>query len=276
MPELPEVETICRGIRPHIVGRAIDGVAWSGKNLRTVVSIAAMRELLVGNRIDTVTRRAKYILVAMETGNLLVIHLGMTGNLGIFSPELEPSRHCHYRFLLSDGMELRYTDVRRFGSLQVLHADETSAVETTVFSTTGIEPFDSGFTAEYLLATARNRAIPVKSFIMTNQVVAGVGNIYANESLFAAGIDPRRSVSTLTRKSWEKLIASIREVLLRAIECGGSTISDYVNADQESGYFQINFQVYGREGEECRRCGAAILKRQLGGRASYHCPDCQR
>jgi len=276
MPELPEVETICRGIRPHLLGRKIRSISCSGKRLRSPVPLDAMQNLLIDQTITTVRRRAKYILVETANHCLLIIHLGMTGNLGLFPPEQEAAKHCHLRFLLSDNLELRYTDVRRFGSMQVLTAEEAALVETTFFRTTGPEPFSEAFHPEYLLRTARNRSIPIKTLLMTNQVVAGVGNIYANESLFAAGIDPRRRVSTLGLPCWEKLITSVREVLDHAIACGGSTISDYVNAQQENGYFQVNFQVYGRQGQPCGRCGEIIKKQQIGGRASYFCPGCQR
>ncbi len=276
MPELPEVETICRGIRPHILGRAIQKISHSGKSLRSPVPVEAMRENLINHTITSVWRRAKYLIVEIDTGSLLIIHLGMTGNLGIFSPDKPLAKHCHVRFLLSDGMELRYTDVRRFGSMHVLDNTEVAELEKTFFKTTGPEPFSEEFTAEYLYQAAKNRSIPVKTFIMTNQIVAGVGNIYANESLFKAGIAPQCPAKTITKKGWQQLITCIHEVLTHAIECGGSTISDYVNANQESGYFQIHLEVYGREGEKCSKCGYKIKKLQIGNRASYACPTCQK
>jgi len=275
MPELPEVETICRGIRPHLVGRQIEHITHSGKQLRNPVPLEKMLQILGKKTINDIRRRAKYILVEMEDSSLLIMHLGMTGNLGIFSNDGEIAKHCHLRFTLSDGMELRYTDPRRFGSAQVFTPDEAKEIDTTVFRMTGPEPFSKEFSAEYLLQKARNRTIPVKNFIMTNQVVVGIGNIYANESLFMAGIHPLCSASTITSKGWKKLIKCIRQVLDHAIDCGGSTISDYANAFQESGYFQINFQVYGRDGKACNRCGSNIIKQQIGGRASYSCPGCQ-
>lgn len=276
MPELPEVETICRGIRPHIVGRRIERISHSGKSLRTPIPVEEMRQLLMGKTIREARRRAKYIVAEMEDGSLLIIHLGMTGNLGIFSPEREMAKHCHLRLLLNDGMEVRYTDVRRFGSIQVVSPEESGEIESTIFKTAGPEPFSDDFNVEYLFQAAQSRTIPVKTFIMTNQIVVGVGNIYANESLFMAGIDPRRSAATIDMKSWQKLIECIRKVLTHAIECGGSTISDYVNADQERGYFQINLLVYGRDGEDCKKCGRNLEKKQLNGRATYLCKYCQR
>ena len=276
MPELPEVETICRGIRPHILDRTVTAMWHDGKKLRQPVPAEAIHDCIVGRKILDVTRRAKYILVRFDNGNILAIHLGMTGNLGIFSPDTDPTKHCHLGFTLSDGMELRYTDIRRFGTVSVLKKNEIPTLEETFFRTTGPEPFSEEFNAENLFKLTRKRSIPVKTFIMTNQVVAGIGNIYANESLFMAKISPKRRVGSITRKQWKALVTCVREVLEHAIECGGSTISDYVNADQESGYFQINFKVYGRVGEPCSVCSSIIRKEQIAGRASYYCPNCQK
>ncbi|WP_136795752.1 bifunctional DNA-formamidopyrimidine glycosylase/DNA-(apurinic or apyrimidinic site) lyase [Desulfosediminicola ganghwensis] len=275
MPELPEVETICRGIRPHINNREIIAISHSGKDLRQPLPITEMRLHMIGARVSSVTRRAKFLMVEMDNGTILIIHLGMTGNLGIFSPETPPAKHCHVQFLLDNGMELRYTDVRRFGSMNLVTAREVPMLEETFFRTSGPEPFSDAFNAKYLYDLSRSRSIPVKTFLMTNQVVVGVGNIYANESLFEAGIRPNRITSTIPRKKWTVIVEKIQTVLQHAIECGGSTISDYVNADQSSGYFQINFQVYGRANQPCRRCEGTITKSVIGGRASYYCPDCQ-
>lgn len=276
MPELPEVETILRGVRPHLLGRKVLEISHSGKDLRQPVPMVVLRNNLLGSEIVDVRRRAKYLLVCFSNHCIMTIHLGMTGNLGIFSSDIIPSPHCHLRFRLDNDRELRYTDIRRFGSVQLIEPEETASMEETFFATTGPEPFAESFNADSLFKAAQSRSIGVKTFIMTNSIVAGVGNIYANESLHRAKIAPARKACSLTRKNWAKLVTAIREVLEHAIECGGSTISDYVNADQESGYFQINFQVYGREGEPCHSCGTPINKQQLAGRASYHCPSCQR
>lgn len=276
MPELPEVETVCRGIRPHITGRKIIHLTHSGKDLRKPVPYEDIKAYIADSTIIDVRRRAKYLIVETANGNLLIIHLGMTGNLGIFSPRIEPHLHCHLRFLLSDGMELRYTDVRRFGSIGVVKRGDVVHLEDTFFKTTGPEPFSEEFNSDYLYNLSRNRSIPVKTFIMTNQVVAGVGNIYANESLFMAGIHPKRKANTISQKRYRQLVSSIRKVLEHAIECGGSTISDYVNADQEAGYFQMNFKVYGKTGENCCTCNHDLSKMMIGGRASYYCANCQK
>ena len=275
MPELPEVETICRGLRPLVVDRSVEEILCSGKSLRHPIPQLLMTEQLPGHRIVGLERRAKYLLLRFDHDALLIIHLGMTGNLGIFSPDAIPARHCHVRFRLSDGLELRYTDPRRFGAISLLLCEEIGDLESTFFKTTGPEPFSEAFNAKYLQELARGRSLPVKSLLMTNQVVAGIGNIYANESLFAAGILPGRQAQKVTMLQWQRLVEAARTVLHHAIACGGSTISDFRNANQQSGYFQMNFQVYGRQGQPCPRCGQPIDKVQIGGRASYFCNGCQ-
>lgn len=275
MPELPEVEVICRGIRPHLLERVVTGVVTSGKLLRSEIPLSRMQRYLVNRRITTVTRRAKYLQIGLDSGAMLLIHLGMTGNLGFFPPAQAPAKHDHVRWLLDNGLELRFNDTRRFGAIHVLAPDEVRTSEETVFRTTGPEPFGEDFTAEYLLRLASGREAAVKSFIMTNQVVAGVGNIYANESLCRAGIRPDRKVRSLSLQEWARLISAIREILGHAIACGGSTISDFINAGRERGYFQINFKVYGKNGTACAACGTAIVRKTIGGRASFYCPTCQ-
>ena len=276
MPELPEVEVICRGIRPFLVGRAVTAIACSGKSLRHPVPIEAMQREILNQTITRVERRAKVLQISLQAGGMLIIHLGMTGNLGIFPPSVRPAKHDHVQWSLDNGTELRYNDIRRFGSIRFLSPDEVDSREETIFKTTGPEPFSDEFSANYLQKLAKGKSLAVKLFIMTNQTVAGIGNIYANESLFAAGILPTRKVQSLTRKEWDRLVIEVRRVLSQAIECGGSTISDFLNASQERGYFQINFKVYGREGKECFHCSAKIEKQKIGGRASYYCPNCQK
>ena len=276
MPELPEVEVICRGIRPFLKNRTIKAIYHSGKNLRHEVPLQAMNEEFTNNRITAVERRAKYLLIHFETSALLVIHFGMTGNLGIFSPSSPIAKHDHVRFLLNNETELRFNDTRRFGSIHVVCPEEQLNIEHDLFKNTGPEPLTECFSGKYLQKLARGKSLPVKTFIMTNQTVAGIGNIYANESLFAAGIRPSRKVNNISLRSWERLVTEIKKVLKHAISCGGSTISDFVNASQESGYFQVNFKVYGKKGDNCSVCSATITKIPIGGRASYYCPKCQK
>ena len=276
MPELPEVETVCRGLRPHIVNQTIIAIHNSGYHLRRGIPHAELARDLIGTTIVRVDRRAKYILISMASGHILVIHLGMTGKLGIYAPSLPPAKHCHLRFVFSNGQEMRYIDSRRFGSVQLCPPAKAAEIEQHFFASTGPEPFSSLCSSAYLQQTAQGRTVAIKLFIMTNAVMAGVGNIYANESLFQAGIRPDKAAGQLSSQEWQDLIDHIRAVLNEAIACGGSTISDYVNADQQRGYFQINFRVYGRKGENCQTCGTLIEKMVLGGRATYFCPKCQQ
>lgn len=276
MPELPEVEVICRGIRPFLTGKSIKKVVLSNKKLRHGVSITDLKQELLGNTIITVERRAKYLLCHLDSSALLIFHFGMTGNLGIFPLDSPIAKHDHLRILLNDGTELRFNDTRRFGSIHLLGPEETVDLENTFFKTTGPEPFDASFNGKYLLNLAKKKTQPLKIFIMTNATVAGIGNIYANESLFAAKLSPLRKVSKISLKEWNTLVKEIRRVLQHAIACGGSTISDFVNASQESGYFQMNFKIYGKDGEECSACSAIIDKQVIGGRASFYRPACQQ
>ena len=276
MPELPEVEVVCRGLRSLLLGRTVTAFSWSGKALRHPVQLEALQQALINQRITAVERRAKFLQIGLHSGAMLIIHLGMTGKLGIFAPATGHAKHDHLLWSLDNGMELRFNDSRRFGSVQLLNPEEVLDKEQTLFKTTGPEPFSDQFSGKYLHTLAKNKALAVKLLIMTNQNVAGIGNIYANESFFAAGIRPTRKAKTLSLKEWDRLVVEIRRVLQYAIECGGSTISDFLNASQQRGYFQINFKVYGREGQACTVCSATIKKLKLGGRASYLCPHCQK
>jgi len=276
MPELPEVEVICRGVRPFLLERTVRRIYSSGKKLRRDVAITTLNEELASSRIAAVERRAKYLLIRFDTSALLIFHFGMTGNLGIFPPDSPVAKHDHLRLLLDNETELRFNDTRRFGSVTLILPEDQRTVEQDFFSTTGPEPFGDEFNGRYLHHLARGKNQAVKMFIMTNRVVAGIGNIYANESLFAARISPSRKIKRISLQSWNRLVAEIRKILKHAISCGGSTISDFVNASQETGYFQMNFTVYGRSGERCPACSTVIKKQTIGGRASYYCPKCQK
>jgi formamidopyrimidine-DNA glycosylase len=227
------------------------------------------------SRIVDVQRRAKYILLHLDSGATIIIHLGMTGNLGIFDSKSPLAKHDHLQWSLSDGNQLRYNDIRRFGSIHILSAAETEIREDVFFSTSGPEPFEKRFSVSYLQKIAKGKQVTIKQFIMNSQIVVGIGNIYANESLFRAGIHPGKMVKKLTPTEWQTLITTIRKVLNHAIDCGGSTISDFLNASQESGYFQINFTVYGKEGSPCPQCKAPLRKSKIGGRATFYCDNCQ-
>lgn len=276
MPELPEVEVICRGVRARLEGCRIMGFRFSGKQLRFPINQLDLRDSLIGRTVVIVQRRAKFLEVHLDDGAIMVLHLGMTGNLGFFPAADQPAKHDHLFWLLDNGSEMRFNDTRRFGSLHYLPPAAARVREDDFYKATGPEPFAETFNARYLQQSARNRTIPVKVFIMTNSIVAGIGNIYANESLFQAGIHPGRKTQSLNFAEWEHLIVNIREVLSHAIDCGGSTISDFINAGRSPGYFQIHFQVYGRSNEQCKVCKTPITKIQLGGRASYFCATCQK
>jgi formamidopyrimidine-DNA glycosylase len=276
MPELPEIEVIRRGLQRHLPGRRIEAVFHNGKKLRCAVPFEAMQKVLTGRKISRVSRRAKFLLLHMDNDVVLIIHLGMTGRLGIFPVDSPIACHDHVRWQLDCDLELRLHDTRRFGSVHLLTADQTMVVEKTFFRTTGPEPFSDDCSPQYLFTRAQHKKQPIKTFLMDMKIIAGIGNIYANECLFGAGINPSRPACSLTIHDWQRLLPVLRSILNHAIDCGGSTISDYLNASGERGYFQVHFKVYGKKDQPCPRCGTPIEKVQLRGRASYFCPECQK
>ncbi len=276
MPELPEVEVICRGLRPYVIGRRIEDINYNGKKLRIPVPIDLMHSHLIGPPVCKIMRRAKYLLFHFENNAVLIIHLGMTGNLGLFPIGSSMARHDHICWQLDDHTELRYNDTRRFGMIHLIPHCSPTHLEKTFFSKTGPEPLEDNCTAEYLQERARGKTLPIKSFLMNAEMIAGIGNIYANESLYKAGIKPSRQSGKLQKKDWILLLNKLRSTLHWAIDCGGSTISDFLNASGEKGYFQANFKIYGKEGQPCDDCSTLIEKTTIGGRASFHCPQCQK
>ena len=276
MPELPEVEVIRLGLLPLVKGRKILAFASSGKRLRTEVPSTCISTKLVGAVITTIARKAKYLLFAFDTGDLLIMHLGMTGRLGIFPKDAHVAVHDHLFFLLDNGKELRFNDTRRFGAVHCFESKDKRQALRNFFSRTGPEPFSGKCTPLYLHKKAHNRSLSVKTFIMNSAIIAGIGNIYANESLFAAGIHPATPAGALTQKQWQLVLEKIKDILNWAISCGGSTISDFQNAGGQSGYFQIHFRVYGREHKPCVGCATPLARAVIGGRASYFCPRCQK
>lgn len=273
MPELPEVEVICRSLKPHVKGRRIMEISCGPKELRLTIPRAALQEKICGARVTNVSRRAKYLLFDMDNGRRLLVHLGMTGRLGIFPAQTVRALHDHLIFRLDDGMEMRYNDTRRFGFVVVQDAEKEG---DDPLRKLGPEPFRPEFAAAYLKGRAGTRLQPIKNFIMDSRVVVGIGNIYASEILFAAGILPTMPIGSLTMDQWRTIISSSRAVLSRAIEAGGTTISDYVNASGTPGYFQLELAVYGRAGLPCHNCGQTIEKQIIAGRATYFCPRCQK
>lgn len=270
MPELPEVETTRRGIVPHLVGQRVSQVVVRERRLRWPIP-DDLDVRLSGQRIEAVERRAKYLLIKAEVGTLIA-HLGMSGSLRLVSADLPVGKHEHVDFVLESGMALRYTDPRRFGAL-LWSADPLSHV---LLASLGPEPLSDDFDGERLYQLSRGRSMAVKPFIMDNAVVVGVGNIYASEALFAAGIDPRRAAGAVSRARYMKLAVEIKRILAYAIERGGTTLRDFVGGDGKPGYFQQELFVYGRGGDLCKRCGSTLREIRLGQRASVYCGRCQR
>jgi formamidopyrimidine-DNA glycosylase len=274
MPELPEVEVVCRGLAPLVLKRKILSVSFSNKKLRKPFPRAKMYRYVEGAFILGVERRAKYILLRLTGKAILLFHLGMTGKIGIFPSDSPRRRHDHLRFLLDNGKEMRFNDVRRFGCVEVYSEKELQ--ESDPFAGLGVEPFCEDFSAEYLLKKARGKKAPVKSFLMDNRVVVGLGNIYANETLFAACTHPQTPVYRLLKLDWQLIVKKSRLILKKAIAMGGSTISDYENVSGEVGYFQLELAVYGRQGQPCPQCGQPVVRTVLAGRATFWCPGCQK
>ncbi|MEA3469272.1 MAG: bifunctional DNA-formamidopyrimidine glycosylase/DNA-(apurinic or apyrimidinic site) lyase [Thermodesulfobacteriota bacterium] len=275
MPELPEIEVICQGLLPHLINREIIDVRCSGKQLRSPVRCEELQRELQNNKIVSLTRRAKYLVLKTDKGTMLVIHLGMTGNMGIFDAGSLIKKHDHVCWLLDNKTELRFNDTRRFGAVRLFSANNAAKEEKKFFSATGPEPFSRACSVAYLMQRAARRKQPVKNFIMDSHVIAGIGNIYANETLFHSRIHPERPAVSLSAKEWKRLLTVMRKTLKHAIKCGGSTISDFVNASGEGGYFQMNFRIYGKAGKTCSRCGQVISKKIIGGRSSFFCQKCQ-
>ncbi|ASJ71169.1 bifunctional DNA-formamidopyrimidine glycosylase/DNA-(apurinic or apyrimidinic site) lyase [Granulosicoccus antarcticus] len=270
MPELPEVETTRRGIKPHLVGKTIQQVTVHNPNLRWPVPTTI--KALQGAIVASVTRRGKYLLVDVPAGTAIV-HLGMSGSLRI-SPADEPRRkHDHIELLLESGDILRFHDPRRFGCFLWAAAGEPPH---KLLASLGPEPLANEFNAEYLFQASRKRQVPIKNFIMNSQIVVGVGNIYASESLFMAGIRPARAAKTLTRKQAEALVEAIKLVLQRSITQGGTTLRDFTNSDGNPGYFAQSLQVYGRTDEPCRKCRKPIKQSVIGQRSTFYCSHCQK
>lgn len=269
MPELPEVETTCRGIRPHVEGCTIHSVHVMERRLRWPVSEEI--DQLRGNRILDVNRRAKYILLRTESGTV-IIHLGMSGSMRICQPDMPRRVHDHIILSLDSGSELRYHDPRRFGCWLWTASDPMSH---TLLARLGPEPLGQAFTVRYLSGVCRNRTASIKQVLMNSSTVVGVGNIYACEALFRSGIHPRRQAGRISRSRLGCLLESVREVLQKAIDQGGTTLRDFVREDGQPGYFKQSLMVYDREQEPCRICGTAIKRISLGQRSTYYCPKCQ-
>jgi formamidopyrimidine-DNA glycosylase len=270
MPELPEVETTRRGILPTLQNHRITQVIVRNRHLRWPIA-PDFAERLTGQRVIDVQRRAKYLLIVLERGTV-IWHLGMSGSLRILPPHVLPRAHDHLDVVLDNEKLLRFNDPRRFGC-----AIWTDDVEHhKLLKALGPEPLNDEFDVDYLAAKARRRSVSIKQFIMNANIVVGVGNIYASEALFHAGIRPRRAAGRIKRDELIKLVKAIKKVLSSAIKQGGTTLRDYVNADGESGYFKQKLFVYERGGEPCRKCKSLIVQIIQGQRSTYYCPGCQK
>jgi formamidopyrimidine-DNA glycosylase len=275
MPELPEVETTRRGIAPHLIGRRIVRVTLRRPDLRWPIP-REISDVLPGQRIDDVERRAKYLLFHTVAGSAL-LHLGMSGVLRVLPPDIPPGAHDHVDLLLEPTKSereriLRFTDPRRFGCLLWQPPGTTHELLADL----GPEPLTDAFDGALLWRRSRGRKAAVKLFLMDNAIVVGVGNIYASEALFAAGIDPRRAAGSVSRPRYERLAAEVKRILAWAIERGGTTLRDFLNPDGAPGYFFRELFVYGREGEPCKVCGTAIRQAVIGQRSTFWCPHCQK
>lgn len=269
MPELPEVEVTRLGIAPHLLGQRLEGAVVRDGRLRLPVN-ADFAGRVTGQRLLNLRRRGKYLLLDLEQGAIL-IHLGMSGHLRVLPQNTPVQKHDHVDLLFADDLCLRFHDPRRFGViLWLADADQHPFLQHL-----GPEPLGEDFTAEYLYRRSRNREIPVKPFLMDAHIVVGVGNIYANESLFAAGVDPRRHAGRIALSRYAKLVQTVRDVLESAIAQGGTTLRDFTRPDGKNGYFRLSLAVYGREGKPCTQCGAPLHGIRLCGRATTYCSHCQ-
>ncbi|MBO9717558.1 MAG: bifunctional DNA-formamidopyrimidine glycosylase/DNA-(apurinic or apyrimidinic site) lyase [Pseudoxanthomonas sp.] len=271
MPELPEVETTRRGLAPHVEGRRITGVVLRRPDLRWPIP-DEIREQLPGRRIEAVRRRAKYLLMDTDAGDSALLHLGMSGMLRVLPVDTPVGTHDHVDLALDSGRVLRFTDPRRFGSLLW----QPAGTEHELLRGLGPEPLSEAFDGDWLFARSRGRSAPVKTFLMDQRIVVGVGNIYAAESLFRAGISPLRAAGKVSRERYAALAEAVRDILAHAITRGGTTLRDFLNPDGAPGYFEQELAVYGRGGEACPTCGGPLREASIGQRASVWCPRCQR
>ena len=268
MPELPEVETTRRGLAPHLQGQRIDRVILRQTRLRWPISEAVAG--LAGREIIALTRRGKYLLMQLDKGHL-IWHLGMSGSMRIQPASAAAENHEHVEIQLGNGDTLRYRDPRRFGALLYTEQDP---LQHKLLRNLGPEPLGNDFTADYLYRCCRSRKAAIKLVIMNAQIVVGVGNIYASEALFQAGIRPARAAGRISKPRCAHLVNSIRDTLAAAIEQGGTTLKDFVQADGKPGYFTQSLQVYGNR-HSCHHCGSSIKHLVQGQRSSYYCPSCQ-
>jgi len=271
MPELPEVETTVNGIKPWLVNKSIKKINVYNPSLRWPIPNDLPQKYL-SEKIKSISRRAKYILIHLHSGATIMVHLGMSGSLVIFNNSIPLAKHDHFEMEMEDGTLLRLNDPRRFGC--VLDTDDYH--NHKLIKNLGPEPLDDGFDGHYLKKRSQNKTQAIKNFIMDGHVVVGVGNIYACESLFLAGIHPNKPAGKVSSVKYQKLAKAIKKVLSLAIKAGGTTLKDFINAEGKPGYFSQDLKVYGRKGLHCEKCNKLILQITIGQRSSFYCGYCQK
>ncbi len=271
MPELPEVETTLRGIEPHARGQLIENIVVRNAGLRWPVPVPEL-QALAGLTVDHLERRAKYILLHTAQG-VILLHLGMSGSMRVLPANTPPQKHDHIDIVLGSGDLIRLNDPRRFGCCLLL---QPPVQQHKLLANLGPEPLSTAFDGDYLFERSRAKKTPVKNFIMNGNTVVGVGNIYASESLFGAGIRPSTQAAKISRARYHVLADKIKAVLAKAIEAGGTTLNDFTQTDGKPGYFTQELQVYGRQGEPCNRCSTSIKSVVIGQRNTFFCPSCQK
>ena len=271
MPELPEVEVIRRGLAKKLVGQTIAGVQRSDKRLRRQTEARDL-ESLVGHTVVGLSRRGKYLLVHLDQGLNLLVHLGMTGHLFFQTDSCPILPHVHLVFQLASGYKLVYQDVRRFGQIVLYLSGETPAAVAQV----GLEPWSRRLTPAWLHQKTEGLKRPIKNFLLDGRIIAGIGNIYASEALFETGIHPQTPVGDIDLQRWEALLKAIRRILRRAIRAGGTTIANFADCEGQAGLFAVQLKVYGRAGEPCPVCRSPIERLVMAGRSTFFCPKCQR
>jgi formamidopyrimidine-DNA glycosylase len=274
MPELPEVETIRRALSQHLPGRRIEKIRVRDPRLRSPVDSRKLKRLAVGQPIRDINRRAKYLLIELANDCKLIIHLGMSGKLLLLPATPSFEKHDHLIFSLDNHTELRFRDPRRFGLVDAIKSADFD--HDPRFTHLGVEPLEATTRARLLYGHASHLKKPIKNLLMDSTFIVGVGNIYANEALFYAGIHPFTPAHDLSLADWQRLLGAVKRVLRRAIEKGGTTLNDFVNSDGEMGYFQLSLAVYDQEGNGCPKCRTKIERVVQVGRSTYFCPHCQR
>ncbi|MFW6268642.1 MAG: DNA-formamidopyrimidine glycosylase [Bacillota bacterium] len=274
MPELPEVETIARGLRPSILNKEITGCEVRYKNIIKIPEKEEFKKRVLNTQVLEVKRRGKYLIISLNNEKDLIFHLGMTGKLLIKSGEAEIDKHTHIILNFAEGFDLRFNNIRKFGRVYLINNDEPE--KAGGLADLGPEPLSGDFTLEVFKKGFKNRTTFIKSLLLKQGFVAGLGNIYTDEALFEAGISPDRRANTLKNEEKEKLYKAIIKVLKKGIKYCGTSINDYVDSKGVPGSFQDKLKVYGREGETCPECGHKIAKKKIGGRSSHYCPHCQQ